>query len=100
MHSCAPVRSLVVILLIVFASQVASAQFQAPPSASQPIRDQQAITVVQSAIAAMGGASAVSAIVDTTVSGMEPDLSNPGGPPVPFTWQTSGAEFRNTIQNS
>jgi hypothetical protein len=100
MHSCALARSLVVALLILFTSVVGSAQSQAPPSTSQPTRDPQAIAVVQSAIAALGGVSTVVAITDTTVTGTEPDISNPGGPPVPFTWQTAGVEFCATTQNS
>jgi len=91
-------RSLVLGSLLVFISQVGLAQSQSP--SAPPVRDPQAISVLQSAIAAMGGTSAVAAITDTTVSGMEPDLSNPGGPPVPFTFQTSGAEFRSTTQNA
>ena len=91
-------RTLVLGSLLVFISQVGFAQSQSP--SAPPVRDPQAISVLQSSIAAMGGTSAVAAITDTTVTGTEPDISNPGGPPVPFTWQTSGVEFRFTTQNS
>jgi len=75
-------RALVLGSLLVFIPQVGLAQSQSP--STPPARDPQAISVLQSSIAAMGGTSAVAAITDTTVTGMEPDLSNPGGPPVPF----------------
>jgi hypothetical protein len=77
------------------------AQLPSPPSSPPtPVRDAQAIAVLQSAIAAMGGASAVAAITDATVIGTQQDISNPSGPPATFTWQSSGSEFRYTTQNS
>jgi hypothetical protein len=91
-------RTLVLGSLLFFISQVGFAQSQS--SSTPPVRDPQAISVLQSSIAALGGTSAVAAITDTTVTGTEPDISNPGGPPVPFTWQTSGVEFSFTTQNS
>jgi len=98
MHPFAFWRALVIGLLLGFISQAGFAQSQSPSTPA--VRDPLAISVLQSSIAAMGGTSAVAAITDTTVTGTEPDISNPGGPPVPFTWQTSGVEFRFTTQNS
>lgn len=84
-------------LAVAFAS---NAQQTSTPSQPQPVRDAQAITVVQSAIAALGGAGAVVAISDATVAGSEQDSANPDATPATFSWQTSGAEFSSTVQNS
>jgi hypothetical protein len=77
-----------------------SAFGQQPSSSPQPVRDAQAIAVVQSAIAALGGAGAVAAISDARITGTEQDSSNPDATPATFTWQTAGVEFSSTVQNS
>jgi hypothetical protein len=79
---------------------VSNAQQTSPPSQPQPVRDAQAITIVQSAITALGGASAVAVIGDATITGTEQDSSNPDATPATFSWQTSGVEFSSTVQNS
>jgi hypothetical protein len=84
-------------LAVAFAS---NAQQTSPPSQDQPVRDAQAITVVQSAITALGGTSAVVAITDVTINGTEQDSANPDATPATFSWQTSGIEFCSTVQNS
>lgn len=84
-------------LTFAFAS---NAQQTSTPSQPQPVRDAQAITVVQSAITALGGASAAVAISDATVTGTEQDPSDPDATPATFSWQTSGVEFSSTVQNS
>jgi hypothetical protein len=73
---------------------------QQATSSPPPVRDAQAVTVVQSAITAMGGAGAVVAITNATITGTEQDSSNPDATPTTFSWQTSGVEFSSTVQNS
>jgi hypothetical protein len=73
---------------------------QQPANSPPPVRDAQAMTVVQSAITALGGAGAVVAISDARVTGTEQDSANPDAIPATFSWQTSGVEFCSTVQNS
>ena len=77
-----------------------STSAQQPPTASPPVRDAQATALVQSAITAMGGVSAIAAIGDSTVTGTEQYSADPDPNPATFSWQTSGVEFCNTVQNS
>jgi hypothetical protein len=93
-------QALVVALLVGFVAQAGFAQSQTTSSLPPPVRDAQAIVVLQAAITAMGGTSAVAAISDATVIGTEQDIPNPSGPPATFTWQSSGSEFRSLTQNS
>lgn len=65
-----------------------------------PVRDPQALATIQGALNAMGGASAVAAIQDSTVQGTMTYDSNSNMPPASFIWQTSGVEFQHTVQNS
>jgi hypothetical protein len=58
MRPFAPLRVLVVSLLIGFVAQAGFAQSQTTPSLPPPVRDAQAVTIVQQSIAAMGGAAA------------------------------------------
>jgi hypothetical protein len=96
----APLQGVVVAFLLAFITQAGFAQSQPTSSLPPPVRDPQAIAVLQSAITALGGTSAVAAITDATVVGTEQDVSNPGGPAATFTWQSAGSEFRFTTQNS
>lgn len=66
---------------------------QPPPWTPQPVRDAQAVQIVQAAINALGGAQAIgqvqSCIVQTQVS------ANAGLPGGQGTWTVSGSEFRS-----
>lgn len=64
--------------------------------AQGPSRDPQAITIVQNAITALGGAVTTSQISDTTAQGTFQAGSGTGT----FTWQTQGAEFRYSTQTN
>ena len=90
-------RVLVAAVLLGFVSQMASAQSQSTSSPS-PIRDAQAIATIQSAITALGGTQNIAAIQDSTIQGTQQDRANPEVAPLAFTWQQSGAEFRDFIQ--
>lgn len=87
-------------VLFGFVSLSSSVFAQQPSSQSPPVRDPQAITVVQSAIAAVGGPSAAAAIQDFSVQGTERYVTDPDPNPATFSWQNSGAEFSYTVQNS
>jgi len=86
--------------LFAFALSTFAQQSSTPSTPPQPIRDAQALTVLQSAMAAMGGASAAAGIQDFTVQGNEQYVTDPDPTPATFTWQNSGAEFSYTVQNS
>jgi hypothetical protein len=91
------VRVLIVALLLAFVPQIASAQ-SVSTSSPPPIRDAQAIAVLQSAILGMGGTQSIAAIQDSTIEGTQQNPTNPQAAPLTFTWQQSGAEFRDFIQ--
>jgi hypothetical protein len=60
------------------------------------VRDQAGVTAMTSAVAAMGGASAVNQVSDSTVQGT---ITLPSGVQGTVTWQTSGNEFRYEVNN-
>jgi hypothetical protein len=62
-------RVLLVVFLLSFISQIGLAQSQAPAPTQQPERDAQAIAVVQTALAAMGGIANVSQVQNSVVQG-------------------------------
>jgi hypothetical protein len=96
-----PLKRLAVLFGIFFLTLPTYAQQPSTPSSPPaPVRDAQAIAVLQSAVAAMGGARAAAAIQDFTVQGNEQYVTDPGPTPATFTWQNSGAEFSYTVQNS
>src|SRR5713101_8168174 len=66
---------------------------------TQPVRDPAAITTVQNAIAALGGAANIGQISDCTVQGSIQNSANPSlnGS---FTWETAGSEFNYTTQTT
>jgi hypothetical protein len=58
------------------------------------------MAVLQSAIAAMGGPSAISAIQDATVQGTLQNATGAAGQTIGFIWRTAGSEFRQEIQTN
>ena len=96
MRSFPLLRVMVVALLLACVPPMASAQSQS--TSTPPIRDAQAIATVQSAIAALGGTQNIAAIQDSMIQGTQQDTTNPQVAPLTFTWQQSGAEFRDFIQ--
>jgi len=67
------------------------------PTPPAPIRDAQALAVVQSAVAAMGGTGAVAAIQDATVQGTIQDQPSDESSTQNFIWMSSGSQFRTQI---
>lgn len=90
------------ILLGIFAVAFSTCaqQTSIPPSPTAPVRDPQAIAVVQSAIAAMGGIGVASGIQDLTVQGTLQDVTGTSGQTIGFTWRNSGSEFRQELQQA
>lgn len=90
--------SFFLISIIGLMSQPALAQAQDPSpnqsSPPSPVRDAQAIATVQSAIAAMGGATAIGAIQSSIAQGTSVATSDTGSGTTNFTWSHSGQEFR------
>jgi hypothetical protein len=89
------VRTLAVALLIVLAPQVGFGQSQTTASPQQGVRDAQAVVVVQTALAAMGGTAIVSLVQNSVVQGTSVDLSASESGAQSFVWTYSGKEFRN-----
>jgi len=63
-------------------------------------RDAQAITLVQTAISAMGGASKISQIQNAVVIGTSIDAADASSTASSFTWTQSGVEFRYEIDST
>jgi hypothetical protein len=78
--------------LVVLIGLVATAS----ASAYSPERDAAAISTLQSAIAALGGTNAVTAIQDCILTG---SIQNQNGTNTKFTWTIAGSEFRIETTN-
>ena len=87
-------RASVLILLLGLTSQFVLAQAPAPTSPPVPVQDSRAITVIQSAIAAMGGATAIGAIQSSIVQGSSVAAPDAGSATTNFIWSHSGQDFR------
>jgi hypothetical protein len=84
-------------LAVLFAGSAFAQYVSSPPDLlTAPVRDPQALGVVQNAIAAMGGA-AITQIQNLTIRGQS--TAEPGTPLVsgPVTWRMAGAEFRMDV---
>jgi hypothetical protein len=81
------------IILLGFVSQVAMAQ-TSTPSPSQPVRDAQALAVVQQSLTAMGGTAAVSQVQNSVVTAAVVNPTAPEGTTESFTWTYAGNQFR------
>jgi hypothetical protein len=90
--------SFLLISLIGLMSQSTFAQAQGPSSSQtsppNPVRDAQAVATVQSAIVAMGGATAIGAIQSSVAQGTSVATSDTGSGTTNFTWSHSGQDFR------
>jgi len=91
----APVRTLVVALVFVFVSPVGFAQSQTSATPQQGVRDAQAVAVVQTALAAMGGTAILGQVQNSVVQGTSVDQTATGSETLKFVWTYSGSEFRN-----
>lgn len=87
-----------IVLSLIFAVSFAiqlSAQVQQVPSSGKPIRDQQAVDAVQSALDALGGAANVAQSHTWQIQGqtqaLMPDGTQATGT---FTWESDGTELR------
>jgi len=67
------------------------------PKSSAANKNPQAVTVVQTALTAMGGATAIAQIQTSVVSGTSVYASTEVGAAPSFTWTTSGSEFRYEV---
>jgi hypothetical protein len=95
------VKRLTILLgIVVVALSTPAQQTSIPPSPTAPVRDPQAIAVVQSAIAAMGGVGVASGIQDLTIQGTSTDMTGASGQTIGFTWRNSGVEFRQELQQA
>jgi hypothetical protein len=92
------VRASVLILLLGLMSQSVLAQATSPsPSPTSPptpVQDAQAVAAIQSAIAAMGGATAIAAIQSSVAQGTSVATPDDGSGTRNFTWSHSGQDFR------
>jgi hypothetical protein len=84
--------------LFAFALSTFAQQPSIASSPPQPVRDTQAVAVLQSAIAAMGGSAAVVAVLDVTVQGTLENATGARGQAVGFVWKAAGSEFRQEFQ--
>jgi hypothetical protein len=90
-------RASVLILLLGLTSQLVLAQAPAPsptPTQPPPVQDPQAIAAIQSAIAATGGITAISAIQSSIAQGTSVATPDDGSGTITFTWSLSGQDFR------
>lgn len=66
----------------------------AKPKVLQPVRDPEAVTVVQAAIAALGGDAAIAQVQSWRAQGQAKAPKEMGGGDSTITWERAGAEFR------
>jgi hypothetical protein len=92
-------KQLALLTSVFVLSQAALAQSSTSPSSQQSERDPQAVAVVQTALAQMGGVAAMGAIQSSVVSGTsvdQPEQQNASQSLTwNFTWTYAGKEFRN-----
>jgi hypothetical protein len=88
--------SVCLFILIWTACPMLVAQTVPTPSSPQatPVRDPVAVSTIQSAIAAMGGVTAVGTIQSSIAQGTSVDTPDDGNGSTNFVWSHSGQEFR------
>jgi hypothetical protein len=84
------------ILLGIFLINLSAHAQQASTTSSppQPVRDTQAITVVQQGLSVMGGTAAIAQVQNSVVTGTSVDPTTPETTPGNFSWTYAGNQFR------